>query len=260
MFDLRPTIDRSWLERRAVGEPVAHAYPLWDLDQYPDRIRFVTAFQDDVPVAYFLVWSGPAGVPVVHWYGEASSATPLARALPDRPLVAIVPPEVRDAVTAARGVGREIPERILWRARGPGAPARSHDAVRRLRPTDRDGLIELAHQHPDPETGAYPHLDLERELAWGAFLDGRIVGVARAAVRLPREWVLGGVFVVPEFRRRGLGDRLVRSVVEAAEAAGAGIGLFVREDREPALRLYARQGFRPVGRRLWLDLGAGLEP
>jgi len=38
------------------------------------------------------------------------------------------------------------------------------------------------------------------------------------------------------------------------------VGLYVREDRLEARRLYERLGFRPLGRRTWLDLGAGFAP
>ena len=260
MFDLRPTIDRAWLDRRSAQEPVEHAYAAWDLDRYPDRVRFVTAFERDTPVGYFLVWPGPAAVPVVHWYGGGAATGALARTLPDRPLVAIIPPEVRAPVLTARGPGLEVPERILWRPRSPSPMSEGDPSVRRLHPTDRPGLVALAREHPDPETAAYPGLDLDTEPAWGAFQGDRVMGVARAAVRLPREWVLGGVFVAPGARRRGLGERLVGSVIAAADAAGAGVGLYVREDRVAARRLYEHHGFRPVGRRLWLDLGAGLQP
>jgi ribosomal protein S18 acetylase RimI-like enzyme len=132
--------------------------------------------------------------------------------------------------------------------------------VRPLRRGDHPEIAAWVERNVAPETTEYRALDPEGELAWGAFDGSRLVGVARAAVRLPREWVLGGIYVEPSSRGRSLGEELVSAAVLAAESAGASIGLYVRDDRAPARRLYERLGFRTVGRRLWLDLGAGLEP
>ena len=80
--------------------------------------------------------------------------------------------------------------------------------------------------------------------------------MARAAARLPRVWVLGGVFVEPSLRGRGLGRDLVAAAVAEAERAGARAGLYVRDEPAPALRMYEALGFQEVGRRSWLDVGA----
>lgn len=98
-------------------------------------------------------------------------------------------------------------------------------------------------------------MDPEAEIAWGSFDGDRIVGVARAAVRLPTVWVLAGVYVDPALRRHGVGRSLVAAAMNAASRGGAKLGLFVREDAESARRLYEGLGFRPVGRRLWLEIG-----
>jgi ribosomal protein S18 acetylase RimI-like enzyme len=132
--------------------------------------------------------------------------------------------------------------------------------VRPLRADDQTRLAGWARRQGAPETAEYSALDPEVEPAWGAFDGDRLVGVARAAVRLPQLWVLGGLYVEPNARGKGFGERLVEATICAAESAGAAVGLYVRTDRTRALRLYDRLGFRPVSRRLWLDLDAGLEP
>jgi [ribosomal protein S18]-alanine N-acetyltransferase len=56
--------------------------------------------------------------------------------------------------------------------------------------------------------------------------------------------------VMPEWRRRGVGARLLLSVLRVAEEAGARVAtLEVRLSNMPARQLYHRFGFRPVGVR-----------
>jgi GNAT superfamily N-acetyltransferase len=258
-IELRPTIDRGWLTRAADAEPVEHAYALWDLDRHPGRVRFLSAVRAGETIGYFLLWPGPGGVPIVHAYTPAASIGPLVEQLPRRPVVAIVPPATVPAVREARGPGREFPERILhrpWRMSG-GSDA---PGVRRLGAADVESVTAWAHRQAAPETAEYIGLDLGDEVAWGAFDRGRLVGVARAEIRLPHEWVVAGVFVEPAARGRGHGATLVDAAVRAAGLAKASVGLFVRDDRPAARRLYARHGFVEVGQRVWMDLGAGFEP
>lgn len=259
--ELRPTIDREWLEAAAQHEPLEHAYTLWDLDHYPDRIRVVSALRGAQTIGYLLIWQGLPQASIVHWHGAGPGTERLAAVLPNRPLVAIVPPEARAAVSSARGEMREFPELMTLRAPGPvpGSASRS-GPVRKLVDADAPELWAWAARQRDPQATEYPGLDPASEGVWGAFLTGRLVGAARAAVRLPREWVIAGVFVEPAARRRGLGEALVSAIVGAAAESGARVGLYVREDRAEARRVYERLGFETIARRLWLDLGAGLEP
>ena len=56
--------------------------------------------------------------------------------------------------------------------------------------------------------------------------------------------------VAPQARRRGVGHRLMHDVIARLPAYGAAaLFLEVDEGNEPALTLYARLGFRRVGRR-----------
>jgi len=260
-IELRPTVDRSWLERAARVDPIAHALALWDLDRHPERVRFVSAIGPDGPVGYLLIWLGHPVAPIVHWVGARGAAGPLADALPPRPLVAITPVDVVGAVERVRGPASVRPLLVLAAPpSGPEDAVEASNEVRRLGTADRLPLDGFVRAHRDPETAEYPGLDPERETMWGFFEGGELLGVARAAVRGETVWLIGGVYVAPAARGRGIASALVHAAVAAGRKDGATLALYVREDRAGARRLYERAGFRPHGRRQWIDAGAGLDP
>jgi len=261
VVELRPTIDRAWLERAAAVHPITHAFALWDLERTPDRVRFFSAVEGDTPLGYLLVWLGHPTATIVHWVGDDPLLAGLARLLPPRPLVAIVPRGVRDLVVAARGPAREYASLQMARIAAATTPASEPaPGVRPLERTDVPRLAAWARRQRDPVVATYPYLDPEADRIWGAFEGAELVGAVHAEVRLPRVWILGGVYVDPSVRGQGYGRALVGAAVHAAEATGAQVGLYVREDREDARRVYEDLGFRTVDRRVWLDLGAGLAP
>jgi ribosomal protein S18 acetylase RimI-like enzyme len=258
---LRPTIDRPWLERAAVTDPIAHALALWDLDHYPDRIRFVSAVRGEETVGYLLVWLGHPTTPIVHWFGPSEDAPALAEGLPPRPLVAIAPEEV--ALDIARARGPVTRHALLLYVVERGSARTVIDApagVRRLNRSDRPALVALASRRGDMVVSEYSHIDPEQEAIWGSFEGGRLRAVARAVVRLPALWILGGVYVDPSARGRGLGVAVVGAALEAGVREGATAALYVRADRSAARSVYERAGFQLRGQRVWLDAGAGLEP
>ncbi len=263
-MELRPTIDREWLERAFSQDPFGHAYARWDLEQLPYRVRFVSAVDGDQTVGYLLLWLGHPIATVVHWVGSDPRARILADALPPRPLAAVVPEMFQDAVVAARGPARPLGILLLVHepvpAQSPLPAATPAFEIRRLARPDQPALADFARRQTDPVAGEYPSLDPGVEWIWGAFEQGNLVGAARAAVRLPGIWLLGGVYVDPSARGRGVGRDLLRSALASAHEHHARVGLYVREDRSEARRLYGELGFRPAGHRIWLDLGAGVSP
>ena len=74
-------------------------------------------------------------------------------------------------------------------------------------------------------------------------LDGAPVGFALLGVRGREGWI-GGMGVVPEARRRGLGRALMEAAIAAARRRGVHrLRLEVLEQNEPAVQLYRQLGF-----------------
>ncbi len=64
------------------------------------------------------------------------------------------------------------------------------------------------------------------------------------------EGYVTNVAVLPQFRRRGIGERLVREAVDGAHGRGCDfLSLEVRVSNEAAIRLYERLGFHREGKR-----------
>lgn len=87
-------------------------------------------------------------------------------------------------------------------------------------------------------------------------LDGTAAGRLIVA-RWPGELRIVDVALLPDFRGRGIGTRLLAPLLAEADARGLPLSIHV-ERSNPAARLYARLGFAPAGEddgavhRLWI--------
>ncbi len=114
------------------------------------------------------------------------------------------------------------------------------------RPTLDDAALNalFAAAWPGHEARAFEAV-LARSLGYlGAFADGALVGFVNVAWDGGAHAFLLDPTVHPDYRRRGLGLRLVREAAALARAAGAE---WLHVDYEPPLRrFYAAAGFRPT--------------
>jgi len=106
--------------------------------------------------------------------------------------------------------------------------------------------------HQAPETLVYPG-DLEPEsLHTGAFVDGRLAGIASVVHRpMPggtdeAGWQLRGMAVLPEFRRKGYGEAMVRACI--AHVARNGGTILWCNARKLAVPFYRSLGFAIEGK------------
>lgn len=76
-----------------------------------------------------------------------------------------------------------------------------------------------------------------------AVVDGKAVGKAGTNARAYTLDQIGGVYVLPEYRVRGIARRLVAELALLLRAEGRGAVLFVKKRNESARRAYERVGF-----------------
>jgi ribosomal protein S18 acetylase RimI-like enzyme len=100
--------------------------------------------------------------------------------------------------------------------------------------------------------------DLDLDASPVAFLEGEPAGFAFLGVRGASGWI-GGMGVVPEARRRGMGRALMHGVLDEARRRGlAEVWLEVLVQNDPARRLYEQLGFETVRElEIWTVEGAG---
>ena len=85
---------------------------------------------------------------------------------------------------------------------------------------------------------------------WFVALDGDSVAGYIGSQSVLDEADMMNVAVHPDYRRQGIGEKLVLALAQALTEKGIrGLMLEVRESNVPAIALYEKQGFRQVGLR-----------
>ncbi len=250
--NLRPGIDRGWLDEELAKSPARHAYAIWDLEHYPDQAQFFTLTVSGGPKGYLLIWRGTGGTPSAHWISDEPDDQALLAGFPSPPFLAFVPERRADTVVAS--VHNATTRRVdLMENPGPSRPTTAQTPVRPLTMDDQQEFHALVDGDPEHSLSRHRDLDLDTTRSWGAFDGRKMVSFAHASVTLPQIWILNGIYTDPAYRGKGYG----RAATEAATRAGldevARVGLYVFSDNTPAVRLYRHLGFREVERLVLVD-------
>jgi ribosomal protein S18 acetylase RimI-like enzyme len=138
-------------------------------------------------------------------------------------------------------------------------------ATRRLAPADATDfrLIRLAALRDAPEVFGSTYeaeamltedifmARLETNIVFGAYADGRIMGMAgfrqEIGQKICHKGFLWGMYVAPEARGRGAGATLVTLLLETAVPIVAQVRLSVVTTNASAIALYERHGFKVYG-------------
>ena len=174
-----------------------------------------------------------------------------------QPPVSIAPPPRPAAAPRRRSVPADLP-----------IPARSPSksvTIRSLTSADADAFLQVrleglrtcpcAFRHSYAEEATQTPADaaarLDREMVFGAFVDGTLCGLAGLHLdplaHKRHKGVLFGVYVRAGARREGIGTALVAAVLEAARGRVEQVHAAVVAEALPALRVYDKLGFVRYG-------------
>lgn len=124
--------------------------------------------------------------------------------------------------------------------------------IRPAVPADLPALAALEQacfSHPWSENGLAETLQNGRSVFLAAEREGEVLGYLGMEFVLD-EGSITNVAVFPGCRRQGIADALVTGLLHRAAAIGlATVTLEVRQSNAPAIALYHKHGFVPVGRR-----------
>ena len=155
--------------------------------------------------------------------------------------------------SAPNGEMSADPVSISVRVLVPADAAEYHAVRRRALQETPPAFGSLPDDQPDVVETARALATSEDHHFFGAFHDGRLVGIVRLshceARNEKHRAYLAGLYTLPPFRRRGCGRALIRAVLDRA-ASTPGIrrvNLSVVAQQEVAIRLYRSIGFRIYG-------------
>ncbi|MBN1533644.1 MAG: GNAT family N-acetyltransferase [Spirochaetes bacterium] len=114
--------------------------------------------------------------------------------------------------------------------------------------------MELCYIFPSASFPLMPHVLMEqiekRRCATVMMLDGRVAGFANLYdIETGNRCFIGNLVLGPEFRGHGAGTLLVRHMMDTAAGTFSVRTIMVMciNENTPALRLYMKLGFRPLG-------------
>jgi ribosomal protein S18 acetylase RimI-like enzyme len=161
----------------------------------------------------------------------------------------------------------KISERIeydLMRMKGPPNPEALGAGpaglrIRRPRPSDMDALylLQAGYEQEEvlpqgaPFNPAYCRMTLEnlaaREQLLAAELDGRLVGKINTSARAFSRCQIGGVYVHPDYRGRGIALSMTAAFAGFLDGACRELTLFVKKRNAAARAVYRKTGFAFAG-------------
>ena len=134
--------------------------------------------------------------------------------------------------------------------------------VRKLEPDDSYAWAKSINNGEEPDNKLIKKAEtkLINNDCFGLFCGEDIVSRGVIDVKTSYGWAIGGMYTLPSFRNRGYATSVMSGIIEAASEEINDFVLYVRENNKPAVKSYARSGFRPIAKRVFIDFNTGTKP
>jgi ribosomal protein S18 acetylase RimI-like enzyme len=244
----------EYLER----DIIRNALDIWIMRHDPSRYQLHLCRVNDEPKAHLGICETPEAN-YTSLGGTAEAASSLLHLIPSRGAITVAP-NLSELVRNNLKYDIIYPNDIMMVVRGE-EKLKDPELARQLTVEDAAEYSTFGSSFNSPEVPIeWTQERLEKDLIFGAFLEGKLASVASVSAWLPQMAVILGVETKREFRRKGLASSVVSAAVCEALRRSESCSLFVRSDNEEAKSLYRRIGFRKVGEELWVDIGTGMIP
>lgn len=137
----------------------------------------------------------------------------------------------------------------------PPQPLPEHMTVRRAGPEDAEALYPIQREYEIEEVVLHPERfdsaacmhqlkdSLRRQLVYAVENNGRFVAKAQTNARGIHWDQIGGVYTSTALRGQGIAGAIMRKLLRDLDREKRNSSLFVKQNNEPALRMYRRLGY-----------------
>ncbi len=239
------------------SDSLTHCYLMYDLIYELENIDAVFRVGSSGIDAYVLVWRGPR-VWGAHLWGNDTDLLKRVELLRDVPtFIHLYTDDRRQAEKVIEvlryGHGSirvmEFYDMVVdeesFKPYNPGA-------ARRLGEEDLNAFLEIKRVQGREIDRERARKIITRGRYYGVYVDGKLVAIAGRYIVLPEVWVIGDVYVHPEYRGRGYGKVVTSAITRDAIASGAIALLHVDTENSVAIKLYQRLGYKILRKRIWL--------
>ncbi|MDR2490892.1 MAG: GNAT family N-acetyltransferase, partial [Spirochaetaceae bacterium] len=124
------------------------------------------------------------------------------------------------------------------------------DDIDELTPLQEAYQKEEVLRNPNDYNRRVCRLGLKKQIAHDktlvAVIDGKIAGKINTNAFAYNNYQIGGVYVLPEYRGRGIAGGMTAAFTRLLLSEGKGVSLFVKKDNKPAERIYKQCGFKKI--------------
>ncbi len=242
-----------------VSNPIDHCYLMNGLLYNPERSDTIFVIKNGVITGYVYAFTIRGGLRIVLW-GETSPKH-LSSVLDKSTFVIInfqkdaEEIEVEPYLTALVERKYRNPELSYFYDMVTDEerfkPYRAGN-VRKLNEADLDAFIEIRKIHGRPVSREEALELIKQRRFYGVYENDKLVGIAGARIKLPEIWIIGNVFVHPDYRGRGYGKAVTSAITEDAVKSGALAYLQVETTNSIAINIYEKLGYRTIRKNPWI--------
>ncbi|MEM1662333.1 MAG: GNAT family N-acetyltransferase [Desulfurococcaceae archaeon] len=242
-----------------VSNPIDHCYLMNGLLYNPERSNTIFVIKNGVITGYVYAFTIRGGLRIVLW-GETSPKH-LSSVLDKSTFVIInfqkdaEEIEVEPYLTALVERKYRNPELSYFYDMVTDEerfkPYRAGN-VRKLNEADLDAFIEIRKIHGRPVSREEALELIKQRRFYGVYENDKLVGIAGARIKLPEIWIIGNVFVHPDYRGRGYGKAVTSAITEDAVKSGALAYLQVENTNSIAINIYEKLGYRTIRKNPWI--------